>query len=185
MSAVTEMKFLIQFYFAWFRIGLFTFGGGYAMLPLMQRELVEHYQWTSEEEMIDYFAIAQCTPGIIAANTAILVGYQRKGVIGGIVGALGVVSPSLLVITIIAKAISNFSELAIVSHALNGIQVAVCMLMINSIIKLWKSSVKSIAGVCIFAAALLLSLFSGLSMMILVIAAIVAGIVLDRMGVKP
>lgn len=179
------MKFLLQFYFAWFKIGLFTFGGGYAMLPLMQRELIEHYQWTTEEEIIDYFAIAQCTPGIIAANTAILVGYKLKGVVGGIIGALGVVSPSLIVITVIAGAISNFSELVVVQHALHGIQVAVCVLMINSIVKLWKTSIKSFVGVCIFAAALMLSIFSGVSTMILVILAIAAGLILDKAGVKP
>ena len=179
------MKLIIQFYFAWFKIGLFTFGGGYAMLPLMQRELIEHYHWTTEEEIIDYFAIAQCTPGIIAANTAILVGYKLKGLVGGIAGALGVVSPSLLIISIIAGAISSFSELEIVQHALHGIQIAVCMLMIYSIIKLWKASIKSVIGVIVFICALLLSIFSGISTMLLVILAVFTGIVLDKVGLQP
>lgn len=132
------MKIYIQLYLAWFKMGLFTFGGGYAMLPMIQREVVEKYRWASEEEILDYYAIGQCTPGIIAVNTATFVGYYQKGVFGGIVATLGVVSPSFIIITAIASLIANFSQYAIVQHALAGINVAVCMLMIKAIMNLWK-----------------------------------------------
>ena len=87
------MKVLLNLYFAWFKIGLFTFGGGYAMLPLIQKEVIDKHHWASEEEILDYYAIGQCTPGIIAVNTATFVGYYQKGISGAIDGTLGVVSP--------------------------------------------------------------------------------------------
>ena len=86
------MKELFQLYSAFFRIGLFTFGGGYAMLPMLQREVVNKYHWATDEELLDCYAIGQCTPGIIAVNTATYVGYAQRGVAGGIVATLGVVS---------------------------------------------------------------------------------------------
>lgn len=176
------MKVLWQLYVAWFKMGLFTFGGGYAMLPMIQREVIEKYHWATEDEIMDYYAIGQCTPGVIAVNTATFVGYYQKGVIGGIVATLGVVSPSLVIISLIAGLITNFSDLLVVQYALNGIRVAVCMLMINAIIKLGKSSLKNAVGYGIFAVALVLSLFTDLSTVLLVIMAGVAGVVFSRIG---
>jgi len=176
------MKLLMQLYTAWFKMGLFTFGGGYAMLPMIQREVIEKYHWATEDEIMDYYAIGQCTPGIIAVNTATFVGYYQKGVIGGIVATLGVVSPSIIIIGLIAALISNFAELEIVQHALLGINVAVCMLMVYAIAGLWKKSIKNIAAVCIFALSLLLSVFTGLSTVWLVIIAGALGVILSKMG---
>lgn len=136
------MKIYFQLYTAWFKMGLFTFGGGYAMLPMIQKEVIEKYHWASEDEIMDYYAIGQCTPGIIAVNTATFVGYYQKGIVGGIVATLGVVSPSLIIIMLIASLISNFAQLEIVQHALLGINVAVCMLMINAIMNLWKKALR-------------------------------------------
>lgn len=177
-----EMKLLAELYFTFFKIGLFTFGGGYAMLPLIQREVIEKKHWASEEEVLDYYAIGQCTPGVIAVNTATFIGYYKKGVIGGIVATLGVISPSLIIITVIAGVIRNFSEIAIVQHALMGIKVAVCMLMFNAIKKLWKNSIKNIAGIVIFVVALGLSLFTSISTVILVVLAGVSGIIMTKAG---
>ena len=176
------MKLLWQLYTAWFKMGLFTFGGGYAMLPMIEREVIEKYHWATEEEIMDYYAIGQCTPGIIAVNTATFVGYYQKGVIGGIVATPGVVSPSLVIITLIASLVSNFAELAVVQHALKGINVAVCMLMIYAIAGLWKKSVKNIAAFCVFALAFLLSLFTDLSTVYLVILSGVLGVILSKAG---
>jgi len=176
------MKVLLQLYTAWFKMGLFTFGGGYAMLPIIQREVIEKYHWATEDEIMDYYAIGQCTPGVIAVNTATFVGYYQKGVLGGIAATLGVVSPSVIIIGLIASLISNFAELTIVQHALKGINVAVCMLMIQAISGLWKKSIKNIAAFCIFALALLLSLFTGLSTVWLVILSGVLGILLSKAG---
>ncbi len=176
------MKILLNLYFAWFKIGLFTFGGGYAMLPLIQKEVIDKHHWASEEEILDYYAIGQCTPGIIAVNTATFVGYYQKGILGAIAGTLGVVSPSFIIITLIAALISNFMEITVVQHALAGINVAVCMLMINAIMNLWNKSIKNIAAFTIFAVALVLSLFTDLSTVYLVILSGVLGVVFSKAG---
>lgn len=176
------MKILIQLFVAWFKMGLFTFGGGYAMLPMIQKEVIEKYHWATEDEIMDYYAIGQCTPGVIAVNTATFVGYYQKGVIGGVVATLGVVSPSLIIISLIAGLISNFSDLLVVQHALNGIRVAVCMLMINAVLKLGKSNLKGAGSYLIFAVALVASMFTSVSTVILVILAGVAGVVFNRIG---
>lgn len=174
------MKVLVDLYVSWFKMGLFTFGGGYAMLPMIQKEVIEKHHWATEEEVMDYYAIGQCTPGIIAVNTATFVGYYQKGVIGGIAATLGVISPSIIIISLIASVLSNFAEITIVQNALAGIRVAVCFLMGTSILKLWKSSVKDITGIVIFVIALLLAYFANVSVVIIVVLAGVAGIVLSK-----
>ena len=174
------MKVLLQLYASWFKMGLFTFGGGYAMLPMIQKEVIEKYHWASEEEVMDYYAIGQCTPGIIAVNTATFIGYSIKGIIGGIVSTLGIVSPGLIIIMIIASAINNFQDLQVVQNALSGIRVAVCYLMITSIYKLFRSSVKDVSGLTIFIVALVLSCFTNLSLIFLVLLAAISGIVIMK-----
>ena len=176
-----EMKTLWELYYTWFKMGLFTFGGGYAMLPMIQREVIDKHHWCSEEEIMDYYAIGQVTPGIIAVNTATFVGYDVKGVPGGIIATLGVISPSIVIITIIAGLITNFSELAVVQSALRGIQVAVCALMFTAVVKLYKNSVKNAVSFVIFAVALVLAYFTNISTVILVIAAGAVGYALSVM----
>lgn len=114
------MKDLMNLFIIFFRIGAFTFGGGYAMLPALQMELVEKRSWVSDEEILDYYAIGQCTPGIIAINTATFVGYKRKGLIGGIVATLGMVAPSLIIITTIAAFFKHFQDIEVVQRAFGG-----------------------------------------------------------------
>ena len=135
------MKKLRTFFMAFFRIGLFTFGGGYAILPMLEREIVEKYGWATREELLDYFAIGQCTPGVIAVNTATLVGYKMRGVWGAIAATAGVVTPSLIIITIIAAVLSNFADTPAVIHAFAGIRVAVSALLASAVYKLFKSNV--------------------------------------------
>lgn len=173
-----------QLFNAWFRMGLFTFGGGYAMLPMIQKEVIDKYHWATEDEIMDYYAIGQCTPGIIAVNTATFVGYKVKGILGGIIATLGVVSPSLIIISVIAKLISNFSSLAVVQHALAGIQVAVCVLMYFAITKMYKKGVKDIPTFLIFATAFILAYFTSISTVLLVIIAGAVGYVLYMTGSK-
>ena len=172
------MQDYIDLFVSWFKMGLFTFGGGYAMLPMIQKEVIEKHGWATESEVMDYYAIGQCTPGIIAVNAATFIGYKVKGVSGGIVATLGVVSPSLIIIFLISTLITNFSELEVVQHALRGIQVAVCVLMFVAIEKLLKNGVKDLPSAIIFLVALVLSLFTNLSTVILVIMAAVAVYVL-------
>ena len=176
------MKILWELYISWFKMGLFTFGGGYAMLPMIQKEVIEKHHWATEDEVMDYFAIGQCTPGVIAVNTATFVGYYQKGVIGGIVSTLGVISPSLIIIMLIAALISNFMEIEWVAHALKGINVAVCMLLIKAIVSLWQKNIKNIASFVIFGVSLVLSLFSGLSTVLLVVIAGILGVVFSKAG---
>ena len=136
------MKVLFDLFRAFFTIGALTFGGGYAMLPMLEREIVTKHSWATNEELLNYFAIGQCTPGIIAVNTATFVGYKIKGVIGGIVATLGVVAPSVVIITIIAMVLENFMDIGWVQNAFAGIRVAVCALITVSVVKLFKSNVK-------------------------------------------
>ena len=178
------MKELIDLYVSWFKMGLFTFGGGYAMLPMIQKEVIEKHHWATEDEIMDYYAIGQVTPGIIAVNTATFVGYKIKGIIGGIVATLGVVSPSLVIISLIAGLISNFSELEVVQHALRGIQVAVCVLMFTAIKGLYKKGVKGTLPFIIFACAFILSYFTDISTVVLVVIAGVVGYVMTTLSSK-
>ena len=168
---------LFDLFITFAKIGVMTFGGGYAMLPILQRELVENKGWTTEEDIADYFAIGQCTPGIIAINTATFVGTKQKGIIGGIVASLGMVFPSLVIITLIATVLTTFSELAIVKHAFAGIRVAVCVLIFNSVLKLMKSAIKDYYALFIFMGIFLVALFSSISTVYLIVASAVLGIV--------
>lgn len=119
------MKEIWRIFLIFCRIGGFTFGGGYAMLPIIQKEIAEERKWASEEEIIDYYAIGQCTPGIIAINTATMIGYRQKGVLGALAATAGMVFPSLLIITIIAVFFQRFQEYQLVQNAFEGIQIAV------------------------------------------------------------
>ena len=172
------MPLLLDLFCAFFRIGLFTFGGGYAMLPLLQREIVEKKKWATEEEMLDYFAVGQCTPGVIAVNTATFVGFKEKKLSGAIFATLGIVSPSLVIITVIAALLSNFAHIAAVQNAFAGIRVAVCVLIFNSIVKLWKKSVVDKPTLGVFITVFLGSvLLSHVSPVVFIVAAAVLGIV--------
>ena len=102
------MKEYFDLFLTFAKIGGFTFGGGYAMLPIMQKELVEKKDWTTNEELLNYYAVGQCTPGIIAVNVSTFVGYQKKGILGSIFSTLGVVTPSIIIIILIASFLQNF-----------------------------------------------------------------------------
>lgn len=178
------MKELIKLFLVFFRIGITTFGGGYALLPILQRELVEQRGWATEEEIVDYFAIGQCTPGIISVNTATFIGYKRAGSAGGIVATLGFVTPSLIVITIIAALIKNFADYKIVQNAFAGIRAGVCALSLNAIIKLWKNAVVDKTTLVIFMAVMVLSFILSVSPVVMVIGAGAFGIVINFIRAK-
>ena len=144
------MNLYFELFWTFAKIGVCTFGGGYAMLPILQREMVEKRNWTTEAEMSDYFAIGQCTPGIIAVNTATFVGHKLKGPVGGVVATLGLVFPCLVIIMLIAAFLQNFAELPAVIHAFNGVRACVCALILSSVLKLRKSTVVDVPTVIIF-----------------------------------
>lgn len=173
------MRELFELLAIFARIGAVTFGGGYAMLPILQRELVEKRGWVSDEELMDYYAIGQCTPGIIAVNTATFVGLKRRGTVGGVFATVGIVLPSLVIISVIAAFISNFADLALVQNAFAGIRVCVCVLIGNAVVKLWKKSVTDIVTLAVFLAVFLLSVFTDLSPVLFVVLAAVLGVALQ------
>ncbi len=178
------MKKLAQLFWVFFRIGAFTFGGGYAMLPMIQREIVEGKGWADDDEIMNYYAVGQCTPGVIAVNTATFIGYKQGGIPGSIFATLGVIAPSVLIITVIAAFISNFAHIPAVQHALGGINVVVSVLVLNAVITLWKKSVKNIFGIILFVLAFLVAAFTSLSPVYTVIAAIVCGVLYGKIPSK-
>lgn len=171
------MPLLLEMFLVFAKIGVTTFGGGYAMLPILQDEVVRKHKWATDEELMDYYAIGQCTPGIIAVNTATFIGYRYAGIPGAILTTLGVIFPSIVIITIIAAFITNFAELDVVKHAFNGIRACVCVLIFDSVVKLGKKSIKDYRCAVIFLAILGLSLFTDLSPVLLVVIAGVAGFI--------
>ncbi len=151
------LNIYLDLFLTFAKVGVCTFGGGYAMLPILQREVVEKKGWATDEELTDYFAIGQCTPGIIAVNTATFIGHKYKGKAGGILATLGVVFPSVVIITVIAAFLSNFADIPAVKHALAGVNAGVVALIASSVLKLGKSTVKNRASWCIFLSVLLLA----------------------------
>lgn len=151
------MRKLFALFVSFFKVGILTFGGGYAMLPILQREVVEKKGWATDEELTDYFAIGQCTPGVIAVNTATFVGYKYKGIPGGICASLGVIAPSIVIISSIAAFLSHFADIPVVQHALAGVNACVVALIASGVIKLGKSAIKDKVTLCIYFLVLLLA----------------------------
>ena len=156
------MNFYVDLFLTFAKVGVCTFGGGYAMLPILQREVVEKKRWVTDEAITDYYALGQCTPGIIAVNTSVFIGHQLRKVPGGIVAALGVVFPSFVVITLIAAFLASFADLPVVQHALAGINAAVVALIASSVIKLGKTTLKNAPSLCVFLGVLVLGELAGL-----------------------
>lgn len=147
MNKANRFKTYISLFASFFKIGLVTFGGGLAMLPILKRDLVDSKGWLTEDEILDYFAIGQSTPGIIAVNVATFVGYKRAGMIGSIFSTSGIVFPSLIIISLIAAFVSNFNELVWVQKALKGINVAVSVLLVKAVFSFGK---KTVFDLCTF-----------------------------------
>ena len=175
------MNEYLELFLTFAKMGVMTFGGGMAMLPILQREVVEDRHWATEEELVDYYAIGQCTPGIIAVNTATFVGQKRKGALGGIAATLGMVFPSLVIISILAGLITNFSSVTWVQDAFAGIQVCVCVLIFNAVVKLLKKSVIDKRTSVIFLLVMIGSTLLNLSPEWFVLLAALAGIVLKNL----
>lgn len=178
------MKTLLEMFLIFARIGGFTFGGGYAMLPMLQREVVENKKWATQEELMDYYAIGQCTPGIIAVNTATFIGYKHKGIPGAIFATAGVVAPSVVIVGIIAMFISNFQEYEVVQYAFAGIRAAVVALIASSVIKLSKKSVIDVISFLIFLIVTVISFITDLSPIVFVVAAGACGLAVNLTGLR-
>ena len=178
------MKKLLQLFLAFARVGVMTFGGGYAMIPILEREIVDRQGWASGEELMDYYAVGQCTPGVIAVNTATFIGYKVAGTLGGIAATLGVVFPSVVIITVIAGILTHFADIPAVQSAFAAIRVCVCVLIFNAVLKLWKGAVKDKAALALFLLVFILSIFLDISPVFYVLFCALAGILLTRWGVR-
>lgn len=176
------MNDLFALYMSFFRIGGLTFGGGLTMLPMLKYELSQKRNWVTEDELLDYYAIGQCTPGIIAVNVATFVGYRKKGLPGAIFSTLGMVSPSLIIISILAHFLDQFMSNVMVAHAVNGIKIIVCALMLNTVLTLAKKSFVNTICVCVGVLAFLLAVFTPIPSVVLVICSGILGVVLYKGG---
>ena len=171
------MKILWELFSTFFRLGAFTFGGGYAMLSLIQKEIVDNKKWATDEEVLDYYAVAQCTPGVIAVNTATFIGYKRKGTLGAALATFGVVAPSIIIITIISAVLQNFMQYEIVQHIFGGIRVAVAVLIVNAVFTMGKKAVVDKLCTVIALLSFLVSvIFPSVSPVLIVLAAALLGI---------
>lgn len=169
---------MFELFLSFAKIGVMTFGGGLAMLPMLERELVDNKGWVTRDALMDYYAIGQCTPGIIAINVSTFVGKKQKGIPGAIAATLGMLFPSIVIISVLAAFFSNFADIPAVQHAFAGARTAVCILVLNSVIKLFKSNVKNywITALVYIVTAVLVIVFK-VSPILVVLAAAAIGII--------
>ena len=151
---------ILDLYLCFLKIGAVNFGGGYAMLPLLQKELSEDRKWISDEELTDYYAVGQCTPGPIAMNVSTFIGQKIAGFPGALVATGGFITAPFLIIILISAFLRNFAYIPVVQHAFAGIRVCVCVLILQAVIKLWKNSVVDVKSLILYIIILSLKLFS-------------------------
>lgn len=173
------MVSLWKLYALFFKMGLFTFGGGYAMLPILKNEAVEKQKWITEEELLNYYSIGQCTPGIIAVNATSFIGYKLRGIAGLVSATLGVISPSLIIIVLIATLLSKYMDNQYLQWAFGGIRISVIALIISTVIDMWKKGIKNLRGYIIFIIAGILLWCFNLSAIFIVILAAASGFIPD------
>lgn len=176
------MKELFELYMAFFRIGGLTFGGGLTMLPMLKYELVEKKHWVEENDLLDYYAVGQCTPGIIAVNVSTFVGYKKRGVVGSIFSTLGMISPSLIIVSILALFLKQFMEYEVVAHAVGGIKIVVCALMLNTVVTMARKTIKNIVAGVVALVAFVLAMFTPIPTVLIVVLAGLFGIILYKTG---
>mgnify|MGYP003478297812 FL=1 len=175
---IDKIKNLFNLYFSFAKIGTFTIGGGLAMIPMMQSELIEKRKWITDEELIDYYAVGQSTPGIVAVNVATFVGYKQMGIIGGIFATLGMVTPSLVIIMILAGIINSINDFPIIQKALKGINVAVAALLTSTIINFMKKTIKKFTNAIFMMISFLLVFVFKLPSFWIILFALLIGVVL-------
>lgn len=166
---------LWRIYFTFLKMGAITFGGGYAMLPILQNEVVAKKHWVTEADLLNYYSIGQCTPGIIAVNAASFIGYKLRGLGGLLSATLGLITPSIVLILLVATILRQYMDNPYVQWAFGGIRVGILALIVNTVINMWRGSVKSWRDYAIFAgAALLLFIAQWPAVGVVITAAVVA-----------
>lgn len=178
MNMIDKIKNLFNLYFSFAKIGTFTIGGGLAMMPMMQSELIEKRKWITDEELIDYYAVGQSTPGIVAVNVATFVGYKQMGIVGGIFATLGMVTPSLVIIMVLASLINSINDFPIIQKALKGINVAVAALLTSTIINFMKKTIKKFTNAIFMMISFLLVFVFKLPSFWIILFALLIGVVL-------
>lgn len=174
------VKNLLSLFLTFAKIGVMTFGGGLTMLPLLTKEIVEKRKWASEEQLLDYYAVGQCTPGIIAVNTATFIGYSQAGIAGGIFATVGMVTPSVLIIIAVAAALQQFMEYPVVASALMGIRAVVCALLSHTVITLAKKSLVDIVTAMIFIIGFVLCFIFDITPILVVVVGAIIGIAVNK-----
>ncbi len=167
----------LDLFWTMFKVGACTFGGGYAMISILQRELVDKKKWITGEDLLDYMAISQITPGVIAVNVSTFVGHKKKGFFGSLAATLGVVTPSIIIILIIASVLSNFYDNVYVQRAFAGIRIAVCALIVNAVINFLKKTVVDVLSIIVFAAVFIVAAFTTFQTVYIVLVIIALGII--------
>lgn len=178
------MKRYLQLWFTFFKIGLFTFGGGYAMVPLIERETVENHHWVTEEEVLDMLAIAESTPGPMAVNSATFVGYRVGKFWGAFFATLGVIIPSFFIIVLFSLFITAFRDNKWISYALSGIKAGVLVLMINAVCKLFVHCPKNAFYMVLMLVSFVLATFFNVSVIILLVASAFLSVLYERFVAK-
>lgn len=181
---MSKLKSILELYFAFAKIGTFTFGGGLAMMPMMQKELIDRKHWITEDELIDYYAVGQSTPGIVAINVATFVGYKIAGVFGGIFASLGVVTPSLVIIMLLAGAINSISDFPLAQKALKGINVAVAALLTYTVVNLGKKTIKNIWNALFAGLAFILVFFFKAPTVVIIFISLLAGVLISFFNLR-
>ena len=181
------MPAILDLFFTFAKIGLFTFGGGYAMIPIIENTCVERKKWITDEEMMNMTVIAESTPGPIAINCSTYVGFKQKGFIGAVAATLGVILPSFCIIFLISLFLDNFLEITFIASAFKGIKAAVGILIVDAAVKMFKKIKKNVFSVTVtasaFAALLLIDYFSwNISSVVLLIAAAIVSVAVCLMG---
>lgn len=181
---INSMVSLIEIFWTFFKISSVTFGGGMAMLPILQRDIVQSKLWVTDEELIDFYAISQGLPGIIAINVAAFIGFRKRGALGVIAASLGIAGPCILIITILASILDKFQDMRIVKNSFAGITIGVTALIFNSVVSLWKKSILDKLCVLLFFTTVALVIFTNLSPVVFVVLGAFIGIIVKNIGDK-
>ncbi len=177
MEKKSKFKLIIELFLVFFKIGAFTFGGGYAMIPIIQREVSEKKKWIKDSDILDIVAIAESTPGPIAINTSTFVGFKTAGFWGAVFATFGAVLPSFIIITLISFVLRNFSSYRPVRYAFYGIRAGVIALIIKSFVSMLKQLPKSAAAYILMAAAFVLAVFTEINVIYIIIGCGVLGLI--------
>ena len=183
MTPKEKLKRLKTLFITFFKIGAFTFGGGYAMIPLIQKEVVDNQKWVTDDDILEIIAIAESTPGPIAINTATFIGYKTCGFFGSFFATLGVVLPSFVVIMIVAYLLKDFAKYTVVKYAFFGIRAGVLALLLKSFWTMLKKCPKNAVAYFIAGIAFIASILS-LNTLVIIIPAAVIGLVASFIASK-